>query len=306
MMLVIATSDKGGTGRSVTTCNVAYRSALNGHDVCFLDFDFGSPTSGAIFDIEGIAHGTRDGGLHSYLQGTIAEPKRVDIWADSEQRTLRTRTAGAGRLVLFPGDLGGGEFSMNEDVVERCVKLLIRLQEEFELCVLDLSAGRSHAAEMVLRATVQKQIKRMGLRWLVFHRWTRQHVSSANSLVHGHRGLLDTAELAGHKRDDMHDMIRFVRTAVVDPDSPPVAALRPEQEAWLRKIDEDLSERARRADLGRSTVVATIPLDPVLQWREQLITDDDTWSSKIANRETVEAFESLADALLRDEAWNRL
>ena len=48
-MLVFATSDKGGTGRSVTSCNIAYRLSLQGNDVVYLDFDFGSPTAGAIF-----------------------------------------------------------------------------------------------------------------------------------------------------------------------------------------------------------------------------------------------------------------
>jgi hypothetical protein len=45
-VLIFATSDKGGTGRSVTSSNVAYREALLGKDVCYLDFDFGSPRPG--------------------------------------------------------------------------------------------------------------------------------------------------------------------------------------------------------------------------------------------------------------------
>ena len=44
-MFVFAASDKGGTGRSVTSSNLLYRSALQGNDVCYLDFDFGSPTA---------------------------------------------------------------------------------------------------------------------------------------------------------------------------------------------------------------------------------------------------------------------
>jgi len=56
-MLLFATSDKGGTGRSVTGSNVVYRRALQGGDVCYVDFDFGSPTSGAIFGISGLSRG---------------------------------------------------------------------------------------------------------------------------------------------------------------------------------------------------------------------------------------------------------
>jgi septum formation inhibitor-activating ATPase MinD len=40
-MIVFATSDKGGTGRSVTSSNIVYRRALQGNDTCYVDFDFG-------------------------------------------------------------------------------------------------------------------------------------------------------------------------------------------------------------------------------------------------------------------------
>jgi len=301
-VLVIATSHKGGTGRSVTTCNVAYRRALRGSDVCYLDFDFGSPTSGAVFNVEEVMYGTPEGGLHSYLQGRRAESHRVDLWARTERPGRLVRPPEAGRLVLLPGDLNGGEFSMNAEATERCVKLLIRLHEEFDLVLIDLSAGRSHAAETVLAVTALPRVKEMGVRWLVYHRWTRQHVSAAHNLVYGKRGLLSAGVEYGHDREELLDRIRFVRTAFVDPSSPSAAALLPTQETWLRHIDEDLKEQARRAGLGRSMTIATVPLDPVLQWREQLITDDDVWDG-IANRETVEAFEKLAEAVFSEKAW---
>ncbi|MFD1051900.1 hypothetical protein ACFQ1S_43240, partial [Kibdelosporangium lantanae] len=60
-MLVFATSDKGGTGRSVTSCNLVYRKSLQGSDVCYVDFDFGSPTAGAVFQIPAVETGTDAG-----------------------------------------------------------------------------------------------------------------------------------------------------------------------------------------------------------------------------------------------------
>src|SRR5262245_23781919 len=110
-MLVFATSDKGGTGRSVTSCNIVYRRALLGSDVCYLDFDFGSPTAGAIFNVYSVMQGTNKGGLHSYLRGETIQPHRLDVWAESDRPSLRGRLPGAGRLVLMPGDEGGGEFA---------------------------------------------------------------------------------------------------------------------------------------------------------------------------------------------------
>jgi MinD-like ATPase involved in chromosome partitioning or flagellar assembly len=96
-VLVFATSDKGGTGRSVTGSNVAYRRALQGSDVCYLDFDFGSPTAGTIFHISSAVRGIDSGGLHSYLRGDVAEAQRLDVWNQSERGSLRGRPPGAGR-----------------------------------------------------------------------------------------------------------------------------------------------------------------------------------------------------------------
>ncbi|MBW8487681.1 SCO2523 family variant P-loop protein [Actinomadura parmotrematis] len=304
-MLVIATSDKGGTGRSVTACNVAYRRALRGHDTCYLDFDFGSPTSGAIFGIAGIDHGVASGGLHRYLQGDVAEPERVDVWAASSRRSLRARPAATGRLVLFPGDLGGGEFTMDTDVLHRCVKLLVRLDEEFDHVIVDLSAGRSHAAEMLLTATADPELaRRMEARWLVFHRWTRQHITAAAGLVHGKSGLVQFAAEHGHRKGSLLEAIRFVRTAVISPDDAAARGLQATQQTWLRRVNSDLNDRAIQLGLGRSFVISSIPLDPVLQWREQILTDADVYDN-LANAGTVEAFSRLAEDIESGETWSR-
>jgi hypothetical protein len=55
--------------------------------------------------------------------------------------------------------------------------------------------------------------------------------------------------------------------------------------------------------IGRTTLIGSVPLDPVLQWREQLITDWDTTIRQIANRDTVDAFELIAKRLDDDNAW---
>jgi len=305
-MLIFATSDKGGTGRSVTSSNILYRSALQGSDVCYLDFDFGSPTSGAIFNIPGVLHGTTQGGLHSYLHGVVADPQRVEIWQQSDRSSLRNRPPGAGRLVLLPGDSGGGEFPITRELTDRCTRLFLHLEEEFDLCLIDLSAGRSYATEMVLAATATEELRSIRTRWLVFHRWTRQHVLAAAGLVYGERGILDTGVRHGHDREELANSLRFIRTAVVSPDSPELEGLRPAQIAWLRDVDRDLAELASSHKVGRTLLLGTIPLDPVLQWREQLISDNDVWSRRIANRETLEQFDSLAKKIVDDAAWETL
>jgi hypothetical protein len=303
---VFAASDKGGTGRSVTSSNIVYRSALQGNDVSYLDFDFGSPTAGAVFQIESLDHGQPGQGLHSYLQGRVAEPYAVDVWSRSDRTALRRQPLGAGRITLYPGDLGGGEFTASEAMVSRCVDLFLSVEEQYDVTLVDLSAGRSYAVEIVLAATAAAQLSQVKVRWLVFHRWTRQHITSAHDLVFGANGILATGKMHNHDVDALERTIRFVRTAVVNPDSPSLAGLRPAQVAWLEDCSDSLQTMAGRLGLGRATLLGIVPLDPVLQFREQLISDDDVSLRQIANRETAEAFRSLAHKLGDDEAWEGL
>jgi hypothetical protein len=305
-MLIFATSDKGGTGRSVTSCNMMYRSALRGSNVCYLDFDFGSPTAGAVFEVTSALTGVEGRGLHSYLQGRAVEPTRLDLWTASDREALRFRPVGAGALTLLPGDRGGGEFALSPDVVRRCVELFDSLEDEFDICLVDLSAGRSFAVDLALEVTGQPALSGTTCRWLIFHRWTRQHIVAAHGLVYGDRGILKTGKAYGHEEQQLRDSMRFVRTAVLDPDSPTLAQIRPAQAAWLRECNRDLQELASGNGLGRSNVLGETPLDPVLQWREQLISEEDVSTSRIANPETVDAFDKLAGHLTDEASWEGL
>ncbi|MFR9799593.1 SCO2523 family variant P-loop protein [Streptomyces sp. MS06] len=298
-MLVFAASDKGGTGRSVTSANLAYQRALAGDDVCYLDFDFGSPTAAAVFDVPDAHRAAEDSGLHAYLTGEVAEPAAIDVWAHTEHRVLRSRPPGSGRLMLLPGDLGGGEFATTSDTLRRCVDLLLRLHGEYDLIVVDLSAGRSYAVDMALEATSQRELRGVPARWLVFHRWTRQHVAAAADLVHGKRGIIAGGVARGHDEAALHGAIRFVRAAVPDPESPVSAT----QSAWMRACDDDLRQLAARQGIGHSQVLGSVPLEPVLQWREQLITDEDVLDSQIAATETWQALSELAVRLADDKYW---
>jgi hypothetical protein len=303
-VLVFATSDKGGTGRTVTSCNIAYRRAIGGGDVCYLDFDFGSPTAGSVLHISEAVRESTSAGLHSYLLGKVAEPHRIDVWSpESERDSLRARPPGAGRLVLFPGDYGGGEFPSSDDVVQRCGKLLLRLEEEFDTCLVDLSAGRSHAVMMALAATGRPEFRSIVSRWLVFHRWTRQHIDAAATLVFGKHGIIEAGVGYGHDHGVLRDSIRFVRTVVLDLRSPELTGLRAPQESWLNDCNVRLQRRASEQGVGRAVVLGSVPLDPVLQWHEQLITDNDVGERQIANRQTVDSFTALAGRLTDDEAW---
>lgn len=305
-MIVFATSDKGGTGRSVTSANIAYRRALGGDHVAYVDFDFGSPTAAAVFELAGAVRGVEGNGAHSCLQGHVREPARLDVWSLSERREVRESLARGGRLCLVPGDRGGGEFPVDDDVTRRCVDLFLALEAEFDVTIVDLSAGRSYAVDIALRATAAPELRGHVSRWLVFHRWTHQHIVATEGLVHGEHGILPTGAERGHDKAVLADRIRYVRAAVPDIHSPDVEALRPEQVRWLQFRDTDLTRMAARAGLGRTVTLGTVPLDPVLQWSEQLITEDDVHRAGIANALTAEAFQDLAHALTDDDRWTAL
>ncbi|MFI5915458.1 SCO2523 family variant P-loop protein [Dactylosporangium sp. NPDC051541] len=305
-MLVFAVSDKGGTGRSVTSSNIVYRTALNGRDVCYLDFDFGSPTAGTVFQIEKLVTGLPGTGLHSYLQGRTDNPFSVDVWAESEGDTLRRQPPGSGRLELYPGDRDGGEFSTSDDTVDRCADLFLSLEEQFDVVLVDLSAGRSYAVETVLAATAAQQLQHVTYRWLVFHRWTHQHIRAAHNLVFGDRGILSAGKAQDHDESELRRSIRFIRTAVVQPSSASLSGLRPEQLAWLENCNNSLQTLAGRLGLGRTSLLGSVPLEPLLQFREQLISDYDVRQRRTANQETIDAFKDLAAKLHDDRAWEAL
>ena len=308
-MLIFACSDQAGAGRSVTCANVAYRRALLGDDVCYLDcyldFRADSLVAGALFQLEE-SIGRRRPGLSDYLAGEVAWPTRLDVWSDSEREELRHPPRGAGRLVVLPAGGYGAGFSPSPERVQRFSELLLGLDEEFHVTVVDLDGGRSPAMDLALIATAGSPLDSVVARWLVFHRWTRKQVIAAADLVHGERGLLSTAEARGHDRQRFLRSLRLVRTAVVDPGSPELAGLRPAQIAWLHEVNGDLQRLASRSGIGRVYLLGAVPHDPVLQWREQLITDDEVALTAVANQGTVDAFEELARKLGDNEVWEGL
>jgi hypothetical protein len=303
-MLVFATSDKGGTGRSVSGANIAYRSAADGDDTCYVDFDFGSPTVGAVFGISSLESGTVSGrGTHSLLQGATDLPEFIDVWSASEDDWVRDHDPGNGRLTLLPGDRSGSEFPIGVNMVERTERLFQRLEAEFAVSVIDLSAGRSYAAQVALQATSSARLRTATVRWLVFHRWTRQHVAAASHFIRGPAGLIETGRGFGHDADELRTTIRVVRTAVVDPTSTELTGLRTPQLAWFLQRDRELHTLAAAKQIGDAMLLASIPLDPVLQWREQLLTGRELHQTQIANPGTVAAFELINTRLRDPREW---
>lgn len=302
-MLVFASSDKGGTGRSVTSCNLAYRLSLLGNDVAYLDFDFGSPTAGAIFEISSLERGAAEGGLHSYILGRATEPMRVDIRAVTERPDMKARPPGSGKLTLYPGDAGGAEFALTTPHIKRAIALFKKVEAEFDVCIVDLSAGRSSALDMSLQA-ISPSVRPPDadpVRWLLFHRWTTQHVIAASGLLFEPNGIISCATDSGFTKENFTLLVRTIRTAV--PDSTAFGSTSaPEQEAWLQESNRILKDLAKSHGLGQGLLAGETPLEPMLLWREQVIMDLDV-KRKLAKQATTEAFDKLAYKVIDDFAW---
>lgn len=242
--------------------------------------------------------------MHSYLLGETGVAARVDVRAASDRPALRRMGPRAGKLLLYPGDEGGAEFLTADDaVVARCAELLLALEQEFKVVLIDLSAGRSVALELVLKATALPQLRSFTVRWLIFHRWTRQHILAASGLVHGPHGLTQTGKECGHDPLELLESVRYVRTAVPAA-TLPGAVDRPAQAAWLMEQNAALKRLASANQLGASSLLGETPMEPVLQWREQVVMDMDV-DAKIANPATTAAYTDLARRLLDAATWER-
>ncbi|WP_245545929.1 SCO2523 family variant P-loop protein [Nocardia higoensis] len=169
---------------------------------------------------------------------------------------------------------------------------------------MDLSAGRSVAAQLALKATALPELSTTTVRWLVFHRWTRQHIMAAHSLVHGPHGLLETGTQVGHDAAKLQSSIRYVRTAVGDPNRR-VEDQEAAQATWVQEQNRALRELANRNLLGSSMTLGMTPIEPVLLWREQIILDRDV-VTKIAQAETAHAFGELARRVDDSASWERV
>ncbi|CAM5676953.1 DNA-binding protein OS=Streptomyces fumanus OX=67302 GN=GCM10018772_03070 PE=4 SV=1 [Streptomyces fumanus] len=73
----------------------------------------------------------------------------------------------------------------------------------------------------------------------------------------------------------------------------------------MQSTDEALRRLAAEYAIGDSVVLGVVPLEPILQWREQMITEEDVLATQIANKETLKALEEIARKLTDDTCWGR-
>ena len=287
------TSHKGGTGRSTATANIAYRIAKDGVDVCCVDLDLDSPTLGSIFGWADGAVGA-DRGVHNVLvddasprnsgldpisrvPASAAASLLTDCWGILEDRLNITVDPGkSGKLQLLPGSrkLQGYALLGPEQMREALKELLESLASHFSIVLDDVRSGLSEITGHLMHAgdTSGKLDA-----WLVFLRWTPQHILGANDLYSVLR--------------DGDQNVELIRTAVPSVNNLPGKR----DKAWYRDQDIDL-EKLMAARLPTEHRAFTIPHEPMLQWQERVITDSDASFNRAAT-ETIDGYQRVADFL---------
>lgn len=269
-------SHKGGTGRTTTAANVAYRLALKNRSVCCVDLDLDSPTFGAVAGLRGIERGAKVG-IHDFLHvdGPVA-PRPPDLAADALVDMWQSSALPhpgvnkAGRLRLLPGgrERLGLQLVPTEQQGRLLAQILAGLRNDYDHLLLDVRSGASDTVEAVLAA--DDSIK--AVQWLVFFRWTPQHLAGAADLC-------ERLSAAGSEP-------ALVRTAFNDASG---------LGDWFKEQHRALTARAREGIPGWQ-IVADIPVEPMLQWKEGIITDEDIRDGT-AQRAIVQSYEDLASQL---------
>lgn len=279
-LLFAGISHKGGTGRSVSMANVAYRLARRGYPTCCVDLDLASPTFGSVLGLPGYATGDVETDVdRPSVHHLIARPEIAtkapqglrNVWESDDLRGDISKSRGA--FCLLPGNIGVGDRFGATELPEPLSDIFWSLSKAgFVFIFADLRSGISN----VVKAFADPKLGEMLTAWLVFHRWTRQHLHGAQELVEGLTRSTDAKILR-------------VGTAHVDPNS----AGETPNKTWLMAQHKSMSrQEAEIAALG-SARIGSVPHEPMLQWVERIVMDQDV-KDGVARQETVDAYDDLA------------
>jgi hypothetical protein len=295
MQTFVGLSHKGGTGRSVTIANVAHRCAMKGKNVCIIDLDLASPTMGLILGLQGYEIGfnvyshKRDGfpghvGDLLLDDGMAARARHaiVDAWSG----VGLTHESGYGRFSLIPGYKSLSDDSITQTNIEERLPTILDALHEYDIVFLDARSGISVITKAIA-AIENKELSRgrtLISAWLIHFRWTEQHLYTVNDLLgNAKEGLIP--EVTANR-------LRLIRTAFINH-----LDIKGPEHAWFSKRHDELDKRLHSFCPPEVKLIGTVPLDPMLQWRECIITPE-LLKLGIAKESTYKAFSEIADFLI--------
>jgi hypothetical protein len=72
-----------------------------------------------------------------YFFNVVQVPAYAQMEAGARGEALRDRPSDAGRLVLYPTEVNSYEFRTTQESIHLCIRLLQRLEEEFDITLVD-------------------------------------------------------------------------------------------------------------------------------------------------------------------------
>lgn len=295
-----AISHKGGTGRSVTMANVAYALAVSGKNVCLIDLDLASPTMGSVLEIPKLETGVTEAyvpgdprSVTDVLEGVLdrqrsreaeeIEGALVNVWSRSD--CFKEQPASAGLFSFLPGRRWQGDKFDAQDMAPILDQILGVLARKYDIIICDLRSGLSEPFQAFFDGHLSQKLAAF-----LFHfRWTPQQLNGLSEML--------SPEVMSRISTDR---VRFVRTAVMNAES--YESFSPFGK-WVTTSSRELETRLSKLTTainvsGQELVLGAVPIEPVLQWRETIITPR-LVSDGTAQRATVDAFESIAAAMIK-------
>jgi CobQ/CobB/MinD/ParA nucleotide binding domain len=301
--VVIAASFKGGSGRTTTMANVAFRLALNTFNrVCMIDLDLAAPTLGSVLELDGYEAGTKPGrGIHSFLPNpeTGNKPREVGALLEDADLLVDVRrncgSPGVRQALESLGDdpwfrvlLGEAqwrEVANPESLSKPINSILETLSTRVPYVFVDVRAGTDSPLFALTHYHRPRERK-----WAVFYRWTPQH-------VRGTAHLIDQLIKNNVPRDLIHT-VRVARGTLAEPLDGTAAdnALA----SWMAGQDALTQEYAE--DLGLLAFPRTdIPRSEILFWRDGIIAAEALPGLGQASRTLTDAYRQLAVDLFGDD-----
>lgn len=300
--VVIGASFKGGSGRTTTMANVAFRLALAPlNKVCMVDLDLAAPTLGSVLELDGYESGARIGrGVHSFLPnpqtgnrpreaGALLEDKDllVDVRTNCGSPGVREALQSLGDDPSFRVLLGESEWrevASPESLSRPINEILETLATRWPYIFVDVGAGTDSQLFALTHYHRPRERK-----WAVFYRWTPQHVRGTHHLIE--------QLLANHVPRDLIHTVRVARgvpSKRLDGTPADLATAK-----WVEAQDAQTEEIARELGL-LSYPVTDIPRSEILYWKDGIIASESVPVVTEASRELVDAYRRLATDLFGD------
>ena len=264
-------SYKGGSGRTVSSGNVAAALAKHGKRVMVIDMDFEAPGLHNVFDVSESDKYQNTLGIQDYLKGSVAleevsDEMVIDMGSEKEVKGGALPIKDGGKLLYLMASPKTTPVAFNSEKPQLYAKMIdlkryFSEEENLDYIILDSASGIREAFSLPM--SISNEL-------MIFFRWTRQHFEGTCkvlSLWKFHDDLSDGQESI--KLPNVH----LIASAV--PKSAELDSLENKQLAKeLRKLHEDNKQTLTKSFGPKGKLLFEIPELIELKWQESIIVFD--------------------------------